>query len=214
MQSAYAPSKDIKDWRKLIREQHWRQGYSAYELAVSWTRANPDLPSEIKALFGHSAKLLIATPEHKTPLPGGPVPSQSDVLAFIRTKGKVCAVAIEGKVKESFGTTTGEWLKNASAGRIERLQHISKKLGLSYPPADEIRYQLLHRTASAVIEAERFKVDCAAMIVHSFSQEQQGFGDFMAFLNLFGIHSVQPGKLYESNQSTIPLRFGWATPFR
>ncbi|WP_435053481.1 DUF6946 family protein [Mesorhizobium caraganae] len=34
---------------------------------------------------------------------------------------------------------------------------------------DNIRCQLLHRTASAAIEAQRFKTDIAAMIVHSLS---------------------------------------------
>lgn len=210
MKNIYAPAKDIDDWRKLVQAKHWRKGYSAYELAYSWVNANPELPQEINALFAGKAELLLATPEHKTPLPGGNTPSQSDALAFIRTKGKVCAVTIEGKAKESFDQTVGEWSQNASAGKKERLKYISKKLGLSYPPDDGIRYQLLHRAAAAVIEAEHFGADCAAMIVHSFAQNRQGFQDFKKLLKSFNINSATSGKLYQSKRKTIPLWFGWA----
>ncbi len=48
----------------------------------------------------------------------------------------------------------------------------------------EVRYQLLHRTAAAVIEAERFKTDAAAMIVHSFSATGAGFDDYDRFVEL------------------------------
>ncbi len=213
IQSAYAPSNGIEDWRKLQPARHWRKGRSAYEIAVSWENAEPDLPDEIKALFDDPVDLLIATPEHKTPLPGGSRPSQTDIIAFVRTNEQICAVAVEGKLDESFGPEVGEWLVNASSGKIERLQYISKKLGLSYPPADAIRYQLLHRTASAIIEAERFNADCAIMIVQSFSQEHAWFDDFSAFLKSLGISSIERGKLYRSEkQSAVPLLLGWATP--
>ena len=210
----YVPSKGIGDWQKLYSKQfekHWKEGRSAFELAYSWENANPDLPPEIAALFYGSVELLAATPEHKTPLPGGRAASQSDVLAFIRINDRVCAVAVEGKVKEEFGTqTVGQWFKNPSPGKIERLKYISTTLGLSYPPPDEIRYQLLHRTASAVIEAQHFKTDCAAMIVQSFSPENKWFEDYSAFLGLFGIQSVKQGKLYKTDKPGITLYFGWA----
>jgi hypothetical protein len=38
---------------------------------------------------------------------------------------------------------------------------------------DHLYYRLFHRPASAVLEAERFKMDEAAMIVHSFSPESK-----------------------------------------
>ena len=209
----YVPSKGIGDWQKLYtkRPKQWKEGYSAYELAHSWENANPDLPPEITALFYGSVELLAATPEHKTPLLTDFAPSQSDVLAFIRINDRVCAVAVEGKVKEEFGTqTVGQWFKNPSPGKIERLKYISTTLGLSYPPPDEIRYQLLHRTASAVIEAQHFNTDCAAMIVQSFSPENKWFEDYSAFLGLFGIQSVKQGKLYKTDKPGITLYFGWA----
>lgn len=215
----YPPSNGIDDWRGLHKEKHWRKFYSAYELAVSWESADPFLPREIQAWFGDSAELLAVIPEHKTPLPGGSRPSQSDVLAFIRCDGEVYAVAVEGKVHESFGPTVGEWRKNESDGKRERLKFICQTLGLPYPPNNEIRYQLLHRTASAVIEAERFNADCAAMIVHSYAYKQEPredselFDDFQSFLELFKI-SIEDRKPYTGAENGRPLYFAWVSPQR
>jgi len=176
------------------------------------------LPREIQQLFGDSAELLAVIPEHKTPLPGGSRPSQTDALAFIRSEGKVCAVAVEGKVHESFGPTVGEWRKDESAGKIERLESIRRTLKLSKPIPDKTRYQLLHRTASAVIEAGNFHADCAAMVVHSFAYKQprensESFADFLSFLKLFNI-SLDDKKPYTGAENGKPLYFAWVSPQR
>ena len=207
----YLPSNGIKDWEKLHKPKHWRKGYSAYETANSWEEANPELPPKIAALFG-PAELLVAMPEHKTRLPGRGKSSQTDVLAFVCIKDRLCAVAVEGKKDEHFDKLVGKWLKGASAGKKKRLEHITDQLGLSYPPPDHIRYQLLHRTAAAVIEAKRFNTDCAAMIVQSFSPEHAWFEDFQKLLNLFGIDPVKRDKIYETEVPGMTLYFGWASP--
>ena len=209
----YTPIKDIAEWEKLVRKQHWKVGNSAHSTASSWLNANPDLPREIQALFGGSAELLAAIPEHVTPLAGRGRGSTSDVFAFVRAKGKICAVTVEGKADENFGDdTVKEWLDKGSSNRVERLKDISKHLGLMYPPPDHIRYQLLHRAASAVIEAKHFNADCAAMVVHSFAPEQTHFKGYGAFLGLFGIRAVESGKLYGRQTPGFPLSFGWASP--
>jgi len=208
----YPPSAGIDDWRKLHKPEHWREGYSAFELANSWENAKPNLPPKIAALFYGPVDLLAAIPEHKTPLPGGRRASQTDVLAFVRLKSWVCAAAVEGKRDESFGELVGDWLTDASAGKQKRLKYITGKLGLSHPPPDHIRYQLLHRAAAAVIEAERFNADCAAMIVQSFSPEHAWFEDFEEFLGLFGIDSVKRDRRYKTEKPGITLYFGWASP--
>jgi len=210
--SHYPPSTGIDDWRKLHKPEHWVEGYSAFELANSWETAKPDLPPKIAALFCGSAELLAAIPEHKTSLSGRGKSSQTDVLAFIRVKNRVCAVAVEGKKDEHFGKLAGKWLKGASAGKKKRLKHIADKLGLPCPPPDNIRYQLLHRTATAIIEAERFNADCAAMIVQSFSPQHAWFEDFAEFLDLFGIDSVKRDKIYKTGKPGMTLYFGWASP--
>jgi len=208
----YAPAKGISDWRKAIPARHWKEGYSAYQIAHAWENANPDLPPAVAALFYGPVELLAAIPEHKTPLPGGRAPSRSDILAFIRIKNRVCAVTVEGKTGEGFNQTVGEWSNNASDNKVTRLKHITAKLGLAYPPAGELRYQLLHRTAAAVIEAKRFNADCAGMIVHSFSPQHESFGDFATFLNAFGIRAAKRDKIYKTDKPGMTLYFGWASP--
>lgn len=166
---------------------------------------------EIAAMFPGSSSLLLALPEHKVPLPGGRRDSQSDIFALIRHGDQTCSAMIEGKVDEPFGPTIGEWLSAPSAGRLTRLSYICELLGLDPVPPPHIRYQLLHRTASALIEARRFKMDGAAMIVHSFSPTRKWFEDFAAFASLFGWSaSADKPEVLELRSGQI-LRLGWAT---
>jgi hypothetical protein len=70
--------------------------------------------------------------------------------------------------------------------------------------------QLFHRTASTVLEAERFKTDEAAMIVHSFSSEKKSLDAYAAFLSQFNL-TTSPGVLVSrSLPSGRTLYFGWA----
>ena len=94
---------------------------------------------------------------------------------------------VEGKVNESFGPTVNEWREEASPGKGTRLSFLLKTLGLPKQVDGTIRYQLLHRAASAVIEGERFRAAAAVMLVHSFSPRRAGWSDYSAFLKLFGV---------------------------
>ena len=82
-------------------------------------------------------------------------------------------------------------------------------LGLPSCPLD-VRYQLLHRTASALIEAERFDAKLAGMIVHSFSPERRWLAEFRRFAGLIGCE-VEVG---QSATIIVPsgktLMVGWA----
>src|SRR6185369_7411305 len=84
------------------------------------------------------------------------------------------SVAVEGKVAEPFGPTLDEWLANPSDGKQSRLAYLRDLLGLPAEIPGDLRYQLLHRAGSAIVEASRFKTDSAAIIVHSFSPERIG----------------------------------------
>jgi hypothetical protein len=132
--------------------------------------------------------LLLALPEHKTPLPGGRRESQSDVFALGRHRGGLVACTVEGKVDEPFGPTVGDWMRKASPGKVERLAYVCGQLGITECPP-EVHYQLLHRTAAALIEAERFCATDAAMVVHSFSPQRRWFGAFEQFVRLFGLQA-------------------------
>jgi hypothetical protein len=183
-------------------------------LAECWETAN-GIPREVSALLeaiGPDPRLLFAFPEHKVPLPGSSRgDSQNDIFAFVRAGQTTVAVMIEGKVDESFDRKLGDWLKNASPGKLERLDYLASMLGLSVEDIPHtVHYQLLHRTASALIEAERFKADAAAMVVHSFSPTTKWFDAFASFCELFGI-DPEPGQLYRASTSVLrPLYLGWA----
>jgi hypothetical protein len=208
----YVPSHGPAAWQSFLAKPHvhWRTGYSAKTLAFCWEEAG-GLPVEIARMFGESAELLLAIPEHKVRLDGGRSDSQNDVFALIRFDGQTTAAMIEGKVNEPFGPTVGEWFATPSVGKIDRMRQLCEVLGLTTQPADGIRYQLLHRTASALIEARRFKADDAAMLVHSFSRDAKWFGDFRAFARLFGIEVEADRPSIVTTNAGQRLRLGWAT---
>jgi hypothetical protein len=131
-------------------------------------------------------QLLLAIPEHQVPLPGGSRPSQNDIWALGRTGETLVSIAVEGKVAEPFGPTLDEWLSEPSTGKTERIDYLCKQLGLNTALPGNIRYQLLHRAASAVIEAKRFFASHAVMLVHSFSQSDEWLQDYADFVSLFG----------------------------
>ncbi|HEY0704792.1 MAG TPA: hypothetical protein VGD60_18630 [Candidatus Acidoferrales bacterium] len=155
-------------------------------------------------------KPLLAIPEYKVALPGSSRgDSQNDVFALARAGDKTVAIMIEGKVKEPFGETMGKWLHEASDGKRERLKYLYEVLGITQAVPEDVHYQLLHRTASAVLEARRFKTDAAAMIVHSFSAEKMWFDAFQKFASLFRV-TVKPNELVLARPTGPPLYIGWA----
>jgi hypothetical protein len=212
MAKIFIPSSGAEDWKRFLAdpEKHWRRGYSAMAAALSWEAAQ-DIPSELTAILGADLELLFAIPEHKVSLPGGSRQSQCDIFALIRCRDTTCAVAVEAKVSEPFGPTIGQWLEGASEGKITRLKFICDKLALSYPPPPDLRYQLFHRTVAALVEAERFKTDTAAMIIQSFSQKHRWFEDFAAFCALFGAVAARNVPISLRLPDQPELFLGWVT---
>lgn len=215
MTRIYFPSTGPEDWRRLLADpvKHWCEGYSAMTLAACWEHADglPPEISQILADLGPAPELLMALPEHKVPLPGANRgDSQSDVFALVRAGTRTIACAVEGKVDEPFDKPLSDWLINASNGKRQRLAYICDLLNLAQPLPDELHYQLLHRTAAAVIEAKRFKTDAACMIVHSFSRTGKWFDEFERFAAVFGKQANQGKLLTVRPDSDPPLYIGWA----
>lgn len=212
MTRIYVPSSGPQSWQALLAdpEKHWRTGFSAKTLAHAWESAD-GLPPEISRLFEGRVELLLGLPEHKVDLPGGARPSQTDLFALLRHNDRVIATAVEGKVDETFGPTVGQWLEDASDGKRKRLEYLCGVLGLTNDGLSELRYQLLHRTASAAIASERFKTDEAAMIVHSFSPTNAWFDSYAAFAQRLGV-TAELGRLATTS---LPcgriLHLAWAT---
>ena len=220
MNSIYLPSEGPEAWRWLLAApgKHWRYGYSAMALAYAWEQAD-GWPSEVEAGLATSdalrgAELLLALPEHETPLRGGRRASQSDVFALARTaSGEQAAIAVEGKVEERFGTeTVSEWRVDASPGKEERVAQLRKVLDLEDDATlGAMRYQLLHRTAAAVIEARRFGARHAVMLVHSFSAAGSWFDDYAAFARALGAEPARGTVGTARTVGEIQLHLGWVT---
>ncbi len=208
------PTKTPDDWRCLLADpdKHWRTGYSAKTLAHCWQSVG-DFPHSARQALESSntfagLELLLAIPEVKTPLPGGSRPTQTDLWALARCDEGLISIAVEGKVAESFGPTLGEW-QTEEPGKQERLAFLLATLGLPTPLGPGIRYQLLHRTAAAVLEARRFFARHAIMLVHAFGPIGNSFDDYFAFAALFGV-SVSPGQVVAVGlRSGVSLHLGW-----
>jgi hypothetical protein len=214
MNSIYIPSSGPDDWRRFLAKPdlHWATGYSARTLANSWETAR-GLPPEVAKLLAPAfgpLDLLLAIPEHQVPLPGGRAASQCDVFALLRSQETLITCAIEGKVDEPFGPTVGEWQSEDSPGKWTRLTYLCELLGFEQPVEPSVRYQLLHRTASAVIEARRFNAGAAAMVVHSFSPTHRWRADFEAFAGLFRNQRDLGETKLVSLPCGLQLCLGWA----
>jgi len=214
------PTKSITDWQALLAEpdKHWRPGYSAMLTAQSWENA-AGLPPEIASAFTRSVEhkfknieLLLAIPEYKTSLKGGSRASQSDVFALLRSEKGLVAATVEGKAREAFGPTLEQWQKGVcEKGYRARLGHIIENIGLKEPIPGHIRYQLLHRTASAAIEARRFHCKAAVMIVQSFVEQEADnhFEDFVQFMQLYNVMPAKDEFSFLADIDGIRLYSGW-----
>jgi hypothetical protein len=205
------------DWQRLLSDpvKHWRIGYSARTLAYSWEAADGFPPEVERSLGGAGDPLLadlspvVAAPEFKVPLPGGTRPSQNDVFILARSAAGPVCIMVEGKVEEPFGPTLGEWKLDASKGKTQRLRFLNRVLRLEVDPPDSVRYQLLHRAASAVITAEQYRAVAAVLLIHSFSRERSSWSDYSSFTHLFGVDPVEAAVQRLGGASGVPLYGVW-----
>jgi hypothetical protein len=221
MDTFYTSTKTPDDWgKKLARPgKQWKKGFSARTLAYSWETAK-GFPPEVNSLFALSGveafrklEILFAFPEYKVILlPRSGHPSQNDLFVLAKgSDGNLVSITVEGKVSEKFGDeTVGQWKQHITEGKSERWKFLLDTLELSGDGLMEIRYQLFHRLASAVLEAKRFNANYAAMIIHSFSEEDRWFNDYAKFISLYKV-KVQPGQLVRlPDISGIAIYSGWA----
>lgn len=221
MKKIYVPSKGVDDWRNFLAnpKKQWRTGFSAKTLAHCWEEAN-GFPQEVAQVFRGSnlevfkeIDLLMAIPEHKVPLPPmARAPSQNDIFVLAKAQNKLISIIIEGKVSEPFGETLNQWNKNPSSGKIERLNFLTNQLGVPGKLPQNIRYQLLHRTVSAILEAKRFTSKTAVMLIHSFSKEKEQLDDYKNFLQLlFNVKASNNELLFIKKIQGVDLHCGWIT---
>jgi hypothetical protein len=198
----------------LGKETHWKEGRSAFEAAHSWFGAQ-NIPQSIRVVLDtdpilKNAKLEKAFFEKQTDLDRYRGPSQTDVLAILRIPSGVAVLGIEAKVDESFGQLVKDW-EDGSESKTQRLAGLVKRLGLDENTIGQLRYQLLHRTAATLIEAERHGASEAAMVVQSFCPRHTGFSDFQSFAAAVGAPVSHCGTISAPIiRGDVRLRLGWA----
>ncbi|EGB14938.1 hypothetical protein DND132_1732 [Pseudodesulfovibrio mercurii] len=217
MNRIFKPTHSPEDWREFLAapEKHWKNGHSAKELAYAWERAE-GWPPEIADLFaGHpefaDLEMALAIPEYTVDLPGGGRPTQNDLFVLAHGRAGLVVIMVEGKTAETFGQPLGRWRQDASPGRKRRLAYLQSVLALPGRLPDTVRYQLLHRTGSALMEAARYHARAAILLVHSFSPTHQWFNDYASFLDLYDVNA-KLGQLQPVTTFThVPLYAGWVT---
>ena len=208
-------TKGPDSWRSLLArpDKQWRIGYSARTLAYCW-EATDGFPPEVARALGQAeypalADLtpILAIPEFKVPLPGGVRASQNDLFVLAKSSKGPVTIMVEGKVNESFGPTLKTWRHDASPGKKSRLSSLVRTLGLIRMPSGEIRYQLLHRAASAVIAGKQYNAAAAIVLIHSFSDKHAGWEDYQAFTRLFEVEAKR-GEVQRLNEMSEISFFG------
>lgn len=219
MNNIYMPTGQPEDWKRFLAKPdlHWKSEYSAKELAYCWENSN-GFPTSIERVIKKSGindlqkqEILFAIPEYKVPLPGGSRSSQNDLFVASRSESGILWVTmIEGKATESFGPTVGEWLIDASDGKEERLKFLCNELEIISELPENLRYQLFHRTVSAILTAKKLNTTHAMMLVHSFSEAKDGLRDYLNFLDFLGVEGEE-NQILKTNLQNIDLYIGWVT---
>ncbi len=219
MKRIFVPTTGGADWQRLLAkpEIHWVKSFSAMTTAASWEAAGGQLPAEITTLLSSSRdpalldlQLLAAIPEWQTRLPGGERPSCTDVLAIARNDLGLCVIAVEAKVLEDFGPPVAEKRQSESEGQLQRLQFLHDLLGVKRFD-DAIRYQLLHRTASALLTAKQFHAQTAVMLVQAFGTPLDRQNDFRAFCAAINADEICPGLFAVRRFDSPSLYLAWCT---
>jgi hypothetical protein len=192
--------------------KHWKPAHSAYELAHAWATAD-GLPAEVdrvlRRVYGE-CELVEGLFEKEAILPTPGRPSQTDLLALLRASDRSLVVGVEAKAREPFGETVANW-NDGGWGKRTRLEDLCVRLGLDSAAVGDLRYQLLHRTVATLLEAARYGVADAVMLVQSFDSRSSSLGDYRSFADALGVTDAEPSRLTSAKVlDGVTLRLGWA----
>lgn len=202
------------DARRYLADpiKHWRPAHSAMELAKSWIESD-GFPTSVRHVLETSdtyvgCELLEGFFEREVELNSPGRPSQTDLLVLARLRSGIAVIAVEGKAREPFGDVVSVW--NTTPGKQRRLDDLCQELGLEPSTVGGLRYQLLHRTVSALIEARRYGAPEALMLVHSFDAGDASLQDYLRFAEAMGMAGAATNAITEPKPlGDITLRLGW-----
>lgn len=192
--------------------KHWRPDHSALELATIWIGTG-DLPFSVRKVLETcdayaACSLVEGFFEREVELGTRGRPSQTDLLALVQLPDGYGVIAVEGKAREPFGELVSAW--NDSVGKQARLDDLCEQLGLDSSQVGHLRYQLLHRTVSALIEARRYGARQALMLVHSFDAADSSLDAYQDFADALGLQNAVPNAITSHVvRGDVTLRLGW-----
>lgn len=212
----YVPTKGPDSWREFLAkpETQWETGYSAKTMAYCWEDKNgfPSGFNKVLIESGLDLEVLLAIPEYKVYLNTSKAPSQNDLFVLSRDSDGLAVIMIEGKVSEPFDKLIKDW--HDSESKLSRFKYLAEKLEINIDISDtnDLRYQLFHRTVSSILVAEQFTAKKAIMIVHSFSQSNEWFNDYVGFVSLLSPDTnPKVNEIFKCKTlgSGIDLYLGW-----
>ncbi|MGJ9384486.1 DUF6946 family protein [Salipaludibacillus sp. CF4.18] len=220
MGSYYTETQGIESWKNELSEpeKQWKSGLSAKELALSWEEAN-GFPLSIQEAFQDSGiplfkdtTFLFGFPEYKIPLPGGGTSSQNDLYVLAKASDELLTIMVDGKVSEPFGKTVGFWRgTDPSSAKRKKLAKLLTTLKLEEEDVLNKRYQLLHQTVSALIEAKRVQAKNTLLLIHSFSKTASGFDEYCEFVKMFELMPLRNSVVGPVLLNGVDVYFGWVT---
>ncbi len=194
----YVELKTAADWAQVVGAKNWKQGYSAYELAQAWASGN--FPAAVQAVLNSVPSPF---PKPLTPdymlvekpvfLDNHKAPSMTDIMVYCNMKTvEPFVLAVEGKANEAFDKTVADWILDGTAApkptRVHRLDFLRRELGVDVPEDSTLRYQLIHRSVSALLESGLHGEVSCMLLIHSFGgKTPTNWTDYVAFLNHIGI---------------------------
>lgn len=215
----------ISDWEKLANPNHFRDGYSAMEIAKYWIPVD-SCPEEIGLRLEQiegvtDFKIDYVIPELQTTFDDYSNGRNHDLGIFGEGGGKRIFIGVEAKVAEPFDNKTfGQYLQQGilkqwkgisskAPSRAKELFGFFKNFGKDYLFFD-IKYQLIQSTVGVVAEAKKHNCDVAVFMVHQFKRNSKdkmdsiildnsydkNKKDWESFLKFLNVKSVEENKMY------------------
>lgn len=223
------------DGWKSITKNHKNENRSAYLVGQRWLESSGDFPPAIKRAMTpldtlRGLRPVFSVAEHITVLDTLTAPSRTDLMVYCQDgKCGKAVVAVEGKVDEAFDERIVYWIRDErhrnrqnleelltlkiNKGKQRRLKWLCHHLNLSLDDQSMIRYQLLHRTADALLEAKHVGARLAIMLVQSFTECSENWNDYAEFATLMGFSSIASNSISEAKAlpefPEIRLHLGW-----
>lgn len=130
-------------------------------------------------------------------------------------QGLPCLIRLQplsrhGRVRPRESSPTPRRLTRGLPGL--RIPRSSGELGIEVAASGALRYQLFHRTVSALIEARRFTAPHALMLVHSFSPKTLWLDDYTAFAAALGVKDAAKDTISRvGDRGGVELFVGWCS---